>query len=412
MNRFLMLAVSAASFAASAAPTVSGVSVTQDPVTRNVDIAYSLSEAAVVTVDLKKGGISIGPRRFATMVGDANRRVKAGPCHAYWRPDREIPNEDLTGLTAEVTAWPTDNPPDFMVIDLLFKNERMYYASAEAMPYDLTNTLCKTDKMVMRKIPAKGIRWHMGQGNTQGNNTGSDWRARETYHYVTFDYNYYMAIFPTTQAQFNRLTGQGVSDVNDAARYHVPVGWLSYVDLRGKTSDNIDWPDSGSTVKPDCIVDKIRSFTGLSTMDLPTESEWEFACRAGTSQEFNNGKNMSSTWGPSPDDISWDSSNAGSKMWPVGLKAGNNWGLYDCHGNGNEWCLDWYVTTPYEKDSEVTNPKGPKSSDASAPTQRVARSCPYTTSACGARSAMRSAIAPSQSNVYIGFRLKCAAEAL
>ena len=150
---------------------------------------------------------------------------------------------------------------------------------------------------------------------------------------------------------------------------------------------------------------RLRDLTGVDSMDLPTEAQWEYACRAGTGTAYNNGKNLSGLWDAAPDGIAV----AGRHI--VGTMPCNNWNLYDCHGNVAEWCLDWYVTTPYAENSEQTDPPGPKSSDSSAPTTRVLKGGGYGVSDCGKRSAFREGGAPNGYVEKAGFRLKCDAVA-
>ena len=379
----------------------------QDPVTRNVTVSYDLTSDAVVTIGIFTNGAPIGARALATMAGDVNRKVAAGEGRmAFWRPDRSYPGHKFDGnVTARVTAWPIDNPPDFMVVDLLYPSNITYYVSADALPYDLTNTLYKTDKLVMRKIPAKGVRWRMGAGKVAANNY-ENWRERETIHYVTFTDDYYMAVFPTTKAQYVRFGKGAVEDVNDAATYHVAQHKTYYTTLRGKVSDGIDWPITGNSVKPGCTIDAVRKFTGIDTMDFPTESQWEYACRAGTPTDFNNGKNLAGTWDPAPDGINV----TGDGPQIVGTKPCNNWNLYDCHGNVAEWCLDWYLITPYAENSEQTDPPGPRSDDSRSPTLRCLRGG-YWVGNTISRSAYRDGGNPEGYVERAGFRLKCAAVA-
>lgn len=384
---------------------VQDVAVAQDAVTRNMTVSYTLTADAVVTIEVLTNGVPIAARTLATMAGDVNRKVKAGPCLAFWRPDRAWPGYSFdANVTARVTAWPIDNPPDFMVVDLLYPSNVTYYASVDAMPYDLTNTLYKTDKLVMRKIPAKGVRWRMGGGNSVGNNSG-DWRSREVYHYVTFTNDYYMAIFPTTRAQYLRFGGGAIDDVNDAETYHIAQNKIYYMNLRGSVANGIDWPKTGHAVRQGSTLDTIRKLTGIDSMDLPTEAQWEYACRAGTATDYNNGVNLTSTWALPPAGTVV----TGSGPQIVGTQSSNNWNLYDCHGNVVEWCLDWYLTTPYAANSEQTDPPGPRSDDAGAPTKRSHRGGYYSTSGTAARSAFRDSANPNDYLAQAGFRIKCMA---
>jgi formylglycine-generating enzyme required for sulfatase activity len=96
---------------------------------------------------------------------------------------------------------------------------------------------------------------------------------------------------------------------------------------------------------------------------LPTEAQWEYACRAGTTTAFNNGENFSTE---SLSNIAWYNTNSNNISHQVGLKAPNAWGLYDMHGNVAEWCWDWYGDYT---GNNLQNPQGPSSGD-----RRVVRS--------------------------------------
>jgi acetoin utilization deacetylase AcuC-like enzyme/formylglycine-generating enzyme required for sulfatase activity len=112
---------------------------------------------------------------------------------------------------------------------------------------------------------------------------------------------------------------------------------------------------------------------------LPTEAEWEYACRAGTSTEYSFGNNKARlrTYG-------WCSDNSSGKAHPVGQKEPNPWGLYDMHGNVAEWCNDLYVKDYYGQ-SPQKDPRGPKEGK-----ERVLRGGSWKSSAETCRSAYRS----------------------
>ena len=119
--------------------------------------------------------------------------------------------------------------------------------------------------------------------------------------------------------------------------------------------------DSGS------FLGKLRAKTG-QTFDLPTEAQWEYACRAGTTTALNTGKNLTSTgWDYAMDEAGRysynqkDGKGGYSEHTKVGSYLPNAWGLYDMHGNVGEWCLDWY--TAGIGSSAVTDPKGPNSGE-------------------------------------------------
>jgi len=122
---------------------------------------------------------------------------------------------------------------------------------------------------------------------------------------------------------------------------------------------------------------------------LPTEAEWEYACRAGTTTAYNTGDTISA-------DDAWYSANSGSKTHEVGLKPANAWGLYDMHGNVWEWCWDWYGSSL----SDGTDPVGPGLGSS-----RVKRGGGWCDVAQNLRSACRSRTYPWDRDDYLGFRL-------
>ena len=127
---------------------------------------------------------------------------------------------------------------------------------------------------------------------------------------------------------------------------------------------------------------------------LPTESEWEYACRAGSTGAYGGTGDL--------DEMGWYSNNSGGKAHPVGRKKPNAWGLFDMHGNVAEWCADWYGHYPSRS---VTDPTGP----ASGPSRVLRGGCWYFY-AGDCRSAGRFRHGPGYRNdSSLGFRLVCSA---
>jgi len=124
---------------------------------------------------------------------------------------------------------------------------------------------------------------------------------------------------------------------------------------------------------------------------LPTEAEWEYACRAGTKTKYSFGDADLQL-----DNYGWFSGNA-VNTHPVGLKKPNGWGLYDMHGNVWEWCSDFYG---YYPDGAVTDPQGLLSGSG-----RVLRGGSWLSAAKNCRSAYRDWTATSRSGNHLGFRL-------
>ena len=151
----------------------------------------------------------------------------------------------------------------------------------------------------------------------------------------------------------------------------------------------VNWNDTQEFVKR-------LNATGDVAYRLPTEAEWEYACRSGTKTAYSFGDSSSQLG-----DYAWWNGNADSKgedyAHVVGRKPPNAWGLYDMHGNVWEWCHDWYGSYT---SASVTDPQGP-----SAGTLRVNRGGGWNRSARRSRSAHRYRYVPNDQNAYLGFRL-------
>ena len=130
------------------------------------------------------------------------------------------------------------------------------------------------------------------------------------------------------------------------------------------------------------------------TYRLPTEAEWEYACRAGTETSYYTG-NSESDLGSA----GWYKSNSDLKTRPVGQKKANAFGLYDMYGNVCEWCNDWFDSGYYSQ-SPSNNPTGPSSGS-----YRVMRSGSWINSARYCRSAYRNWYTPTYTNYNLGFRV-------
>jgi formylglycine-generating enzyme required for sulfatase activity len=119
----------------------------------------------------------------------------------------------------------------------------------------------------------------------------------------------------------------------------------------------------------------VEMVSGADGYRLPTEAEWEYACRAGTTTAYNTGDTISNSTG-------WYTSNS-SGTHQVGLKPANAWGLYDMHGTVSEWCWDWF-DSDYYSSSPANNPTGPVNGNS-----RIKRGGSWINSANYLRSAYR-----------------------
>ena len=133
------------------------------------------------------------------------------------------------------------------------------------------------------------------------------------------------------------------------------------------------------------------------TFGLPTEAQWEYACRAGTSTPFGFGNDEAKLA-----EYGWFAENAGGKTHPVGEKKPNAWGLYDMHGNVWQWCADWY-DGGYYKTSPSIDPPGPTTG-----TSRVLRGGSWSDPATYCRSSYRYCLPPWFCVHCYGVRVVCA----
>ena len=344
---FISLFAASAAFAATPVVVESSVRFEQDD-SRIVMITYDLEGAdAVVTVDIQTNGVSIGAANFTNMEGDVNRLVRPGiGKRVTWKPWLSWPDRKIldNSVTAVVTAWATNAPPPYMAVDLLSWSNISYYASAEAVPGGVGADVYKTTKMLMRRCPAAGVRWRMG-----GLITEETSRLERRAHYVTLSEDYYIGVYELTQAQYVnfRTTAEGVAPTNPSkfTGDKRPFEMLSYDDMRGVNSTYC-WPRDGHAVNTTKPLGRLRTLTGIDSFDLPTEAQWEFACRAGsTGFYYDNSAADAENLKP----LGWFNRNStnettnAAETHEVGLKQPNDWGLYDMLGNVWEACLDAYI---------------------------------------------------------------------
>jgi len=350
-------------------------------------------------------------------------------------------------LTANTASGAEDNL--YMVVDLSGGAEAARYpVRYSPTPPDLNDDTCRTTELWLRRIPAGTF--------VMGSPVGELGREEnEVLHRVTLTEDFYIGVFQVTQKQFELVMDGNPSQHEGDMR---PVETLSYGTIRGRVAEGANWPQTGSLVTSDSFMGRVRVKTEL-VFDLPTEAQWEYACRAGTATALNSGKNLTDRkkcpnmdelgryWCNQDDGKGREDANAqvtislspmlslvlataryvmndnpAGDYTPhtnVGMYAPNAYGLYDMHGNVWERCLDWYtanLNTPemlgldgaFTRELQIayqngtlaaTDPKGPDSG-----TIRILRGGGCNNNAFYNRSGYRYARAPGNMARDCGFR--------
>lgn len=218
-----------------------------------------------------------------------------------------------------------------------------------------------------------------------GNNKGLDNESPE--HNVTISKSFYISKFETTERLWSLV-------MNDTSKYDFNsrkpksnVSWLDAVKFCNSIS-KMKGLDTCYIFQADSVIWDQTKFGWR----LPSEAEWEFACRAGTKTELS-GNNIA-------DDMVWYNGNSGFNKHTVGTKKANDLNIYDMHGNVWEWCWDWFSEDSYSSSISL-NPKGPNSG-----LRRVLRGGAYSSGTSRIRSSNRT-IDDGIDKIYstVGFRI-------
>jgi formylglycine-generating enzyme required for sulfatase activity len=216
-----------------------------------------------------------------------------------------------------------------------------------------------------RSTTSDGMVWIPGGRFIMGSPEGVGNTNEHPQHAVIVN-GFYMDTTEVTQADFSRVMGTNPSVTRDCAR--CPVG-------------NVTWNEA-------------MTYCNKLGKRLPTEAEWEYACRAKST--------TTNYWGnDNAEKYAWFLENSGDKVHPVGQKKPNRFGLYDMVGNVWEWCSDGFDTT-YYWNSSFQNPQGPDSG-----LYRVFRGGSWITNSASLRSAIRDGAVPEDQSQLFGFRCVC-----
>ena len=298
----------------------------------------------------KDANVSMAPR---ALTGEgAGAAVKPGKHRMTWDVSADYPEFASTAFSVKMIALTGGAP--YMVIDLSGGVDALSYPVSylSAVPAGGWSDEYKTTKLVLRLIPPGTFM--MGSPSDElGHGTWST-KYSEQLHNVTITKPFYIGVFELTQRQYFLVMGANPSRNQDAIDR--PVEQVTYNDIRGSVN-GYQWP-AHNQVDANSFMGRLRSKVNM-LFDLPTEAQWEYACRAGTSTSLNSGKNISDlSKCAEANEVAWYNGLVSGHMG-VGLKMANAWGLYDMHGNVAELCLDW--ATENIGSASVVDPKGPTS---------------------------------------------------
>jgi formylglycine-generating enzyme required for sulfatase activity len=328
-----------------------------------------------------------GGRSFATYAdGKVDGRDGASIQRFTWDAAKDCPTLNTASFTVSVGV--KVQAYIYLVVDL--STGRSRYANEAP---DLSGDTCRTTELWLHWIPAGTF--------TMGSPEGELGRySGEVQHEVTLTHGYWMGVFEVTHRQWELIMEGNPSDYKGEVR---PVEKVSYNDIRGRDK-GAGWPLGGHEVDSGSFLGKLRAKTGLA-FDLPTEAQWEYACRAGTTTALNSGKNLTDVYEcPNMMEVGRYNYNRSDgkgdciEHTRVGIYLPNAWGLYDMHGNVWEWCLDWFG----ELTSPLADPKG-----ASTGTNRVDRGGSWYSDAVRCASSYRGGEGywPSNGRNNVGFRI-------
>ncbi|MEW6237361.1 MAG: formylglycine-generating enzyme family protein [Candidatus Omnitrophota bacterium] len=244
-----------------------------------------------------------------------------------------------TGGFGVTTVW-IDRLEVYLVEDALFASKSLTFPATPA-PSGISVTIplpnlpegAKPLEMVLIKT---GMFVMGAPYSERGRSNDYDWPPHE----VTISKDFYLGKYELTQAQWQAVMGSNPS--NFQGNPNNPV-------------ENLLWSDCQE------FIEKLNQL-GQGIFRLPTEAEWEYACRAGTRTRFSYGDILETDdqreFSPIHDQYMWWCTNSSDQPHEVGLKLPNPWGLYDMHGNVWEWCSDWWEA-PYARWPQV-DPQGPE----------------------------------------------------
>lgn len=310
--------------------------------------------------------ISIFGKNFGNQQGNSKINIS----------DYEVPNSNIVSWGDKQIKFkvPENIPPGLYNLYVTVNN-------VKSNKKEFTVYEQNTKPKICEMVEIKGGTFMMGGENEAYSAT--------PVHQVTITYDFYMSKYEITQKQWKQASSTYPDYLDDDRGDNKPatqLDWLTVVkwcnDASQKDGYQPCYTINGDQVTCDFSKNGYR---------LPTEAEWEYACRAGTTGDY--------YFNGSLNDNAWYSSNSGLHLNEVGQKQPNQWGLYDMYGNAAEWCWDWYEEY---NSNPVTNPTGPVSGDGNG---KIVRGGSAQSSEASVNSWIRTDFHPTMRERMIGFRV-------
>ena len=383
--------------------SVSNVSFTQNA-NQDVIVTYDLDnhgEPAFVTLDVLTNGVPLPVAAVQNVSGDistslTNFVADGTGKQIVWKARTDWKGNLTSNAEVIVSAHYTNHIEGvYLRVDVTGGKD------ADSWPHhfgvvepDVSSEAFLHDELWFKCVPA-GTFLMGSPANEIGRGKPDNYNTDETQHKVELTKPFFIGVTPVTRKQWQYATGS--------------TNNLAIVGMEGCPAGNVRYTyTSANTSRADTFANTLASKTGLSGFKLPTEAQWEYACRADTQGVWSDG----SPWDPGTTEstsssstnlacVAWYSENSpigGKKVvHPVATKKPNAWGLYDFLGNVWEWCRDW--SGDYSTESITIDPTG---SDTGS--KRIVRGGSKDTSAFACRAATRNHYSPTETSETRGAR--------